>query len=308
MSTVLLTGGTGMIGTQIVKRLTERGYSVIVLTRNKSNKKGNIRYAHWDVEKETIDMDAVAEADFIMHLAGANIAGKRWTEERKRTIIESRVKSGELLVKTLSTINHKVKVFVSASAIGWYGADPVIPNSHPFEETFSHAKDFLGDACYKWEQSILPVTDLGIRLAIFRTGIVLSNEGGALKEFKRSLKLGVAAILGSGKQIISWIHIDDLVELYIKGIEDTAFEGIYNAVAPDPVSNKVFMKELAKESNKNFFLTIPVPQFVLKIILGEMSTEVLKSTTVSSSKAQHAGFKFSYPTIHAAIEQLLAQK
>ena len=189
---------------------------------------------------------------------------------------------------------------VSASAIGWYGPDRILPNPTPFAESDPADESFLGSTCRQWEESIEPVTQSGKRLVKLRIGIVLSKDGGALKEFIKPLKFGVAAILGSGKQIISWIHIDDLVQLFITAMEIETWQGTYNAVAPNPVSNKELTLQLAK-SRKKFFIPIHVPTFILKIMLGEMSVEILKSATVSSQKVQKAGFQFSFPTIKDAL-------
>ncbi|GAB3431829.1 TIGR01777 family oxidoreductase [Niabella aquatica] len=309
MSTVLITGGTGLIGTALVKKLTENGYEVIILTRSpKKSKNEGISYAWWNTDRQVIDEKAIAAADHIIHLAGANVGEKRWTQKRKKEIVDSRVKSGELICTALQKTNHKVSSFISASAIGWYGPDLAIPNPHPFKEEALHADDFLGSTCYKWEQSVSPVKEMGIRLCCIRTGIVLSADGGALKEFLNPLKYGVAAVPGSGKQIVSWIHIDDLAALYIEAMENTAYEGAYNAVAPHPVSTKHLVTALAKAVNGKFHITVPVPALALKILLGEMSVEVLKSVTVNSQKVQDAGFRFVYQDIESAVGQVIAAR
>ena len=307
MATVLLTGGTGMIGTHLQKFLVEKGYSVIVLARDDAdaNSQGpNTTYAKWNVEKGGIDKDAIASADYIIHLAGANVAGKRWTNKRKKEIVESRTKSADLLATSLTQIPNKVKAVISASAIGWYGHDTAQSKLHGFKEDAPSANDFLGNTCKAWEDSISPVLKLSKRLAIFRFGIVLSKEGGALSEFKKSLKFGVAAILGNGKQIISWIHIDDLCRLLLFAIEHEYISGVYNAVAPQPVSNKSFTLLLAKTMRGKFFIPVHVPVFALKLRLGEMSVEVLKSATVSSEKISDTGFRSLYPSLQAALENL----
>ena len=303
MATITITGGTGLIGAVLTKKLLEKGHDVIVLTRQPQPAKGKIHYKVWDVANGQIDTTAITEADYLVHLAGANVADGRWTEKRKQLIVDSRVKSGELLTKTLNSQPNRVKAVISASGIGWYGPDPQIPNPRPFVETDQAATDFLGATCRLWEESILPVTTLGKRLVIFRTGVVLSNKGGAYAEFKKPVKLGAATILGKGNQVISWIHLDDVVRLYTAAIEDSRWQGVYNAVAPHPVSNKELILEIAKQRRK-FYIPFQVPSFALKIALGEMSVEVLKSATVSSQKAEAEGFHFLYPTIGKAVSKL----
>lgn len=304
MATVLITGGTGMIGSMLSKALLAKGYSIIILTRKaKPSADNGISYKEWNIEKGTIDQEAITGSDNIIHLAGANVAEGRWTDKRKKEIVDSRVSSGTLLVKSLKETPNKVRCVVSASAIGWYGADTQIPNPKPFVETDEADKSFLGSTCKLWENAIQPVTGLGKRLVIFRTGIVLSNEGGAYAEFIKPLNFGAATILGSGKQVVSWIHIDDLVRLFITAIEDENLNGVYNAVAPNPVTNTELILEMARQRSK-FYIPLHVPSFALKIALGEMSVEILKSATVSSKKIEATGFQFLYPSLPRALKQL----
>lgn len=308
MQTVLITGGTGFIGKALSQSLLQKGYAVIILSREAGKKAGpdGISYAVWNIAGQTIDRDAIVKADYIIHLAGAGVADQRWTKKRKQEIVDSRVNSGKLIVDSLRSIPNKVKAVISASGIGWYGEDELAaPNTsqtdpRKFVEQDPPAADFLGETCKKWEASIAPLKEIGKRVVTLRTGIVLGKEGGALKEFLRPLKFGVAAILGSGKQVISWIQMDDLVKMYIAAIENDTMEGVYNAVSPHPVTNKELTIQLAK-SRKRFYIPIHVPAFMLKMILGEMSIEILKSATVSAEKISSTGFQFDFPDINSAF-------
>ena len=308
MECILIAGGTGMIGTALIQELMLNGYDVIVLSRHSApqNRVGSsLTYASWDIKTQTIDQSAIQKADHIIHLAGAGIADKRWTKKRKQEILESRTSTSRLLVKALRECPNKVKTIVSASAIGWYGQDPVVRKPAGFVETDPAASDFLGLTCKKWEESIDKALSLGIRVVTLRTGIVLSSTGGALKEFKKPLKFGIAPILGNGKQIISWISINDLVRIYIHALQNERMKGVFNAVAPSPVSNKEFILTLAKTRRGSFYIPVKVPAFTLKIILGEMAIEVLKSATVNCDKIQNTGFTFQFPTVKATLENLL---
>jgi uncharacterized protein (TIGR01777 family) len=309
MARVLITGGTGLVGTAVKNLLLQKGYEVVLLTRSTVSDKG---YAHWDINAGTIDATAIAEADYIIHLAGAGVADKRWSVARKQEILDSRTKSSALLVKAFEETPNKVKAVISASAIGWYGPDNNNGDSNlvakGFVETNPSYPDFLGNTCAAWEASIAPVTantnGLQKRLVCLRTGIVLSKHGGALKEFLKPLAVRMAAVLGNGQQMISWIDVRDLAKMFVYAIEHENMSGSYNAVAPSPVSNKTLTKTLASVLYGKFYITTYVPSFVLKIMLGEMSIEVLKSTTVSAQKIQEAGFVFDYPEISKSLSTL----
>lgn len=310
MPSVLITGGTGLVGTAVKALLEQKGYEVVLLTRSKTPTKGQ---AHWDINAGTIDSTAIAAADYIIHLAGAGVADKRWSASRKQEILDSRTKSSALLVKALQETPNKVKAVISASAIGWYGPDNNDTHNNEgaaqgFVETDPSYPDFLGTTCAAWEASIAPVTantnGLQKRLVCLRTGIVLTKHGGALKEFLKPLAVRMAAVLGNGKQMISWIDVRDLAKMFVYALENENISGSYNAVAPAPVSNKTLTQTLAKVLYGSFYITTYVPSFVLKIMLGEMSIEVLKSTTVSAKKITEAGFVFDYPTITSSLATL----
>jgi uncharacterized protein (TIGR01777 family) len=306
MATVLITGGTGMIGSALGRLLLEREYKVIILSRNppkhdeKSYHKG-FQYATWHPANQTIDRAAVEEADYIVNLAGAAIGDKRWTDERKKELFDSRVQSANTLVKALKEIPNKVRAVVQASGTDWYPKDPVIPNNKPFVESDPNGEHFLGKLCDAWEAAIHPVTQMGKRLVIFRTGLVLSKSGGALDRFERPVRFGIAPILSGGEQIISWIHIEDLCRMYVYALEIDQMLGVYNAVAPTPVSNKTFMLELAVLLTGRFFVPVHVPAFALKMVYGELGASLLKSTTVSCLKISNAGFQFRFPTVESAL-------
>jgi hypothetical protein len=316
MHTVLITGGTGMIGTALCRHLLNEGYNVIILSRNPKEtaashalgteqnffrSSGKLYYARWDINRMTIDHAALQEADHVVHLAGAGVAQKRWTEARKKEIVDSRTRSSQLLLKCLSENPNKVKSVISASAIGWYGPDKGLP----FVEDDPASDDFLGQTCLQWEQSIETVQQLGKRLVKLRLGIALAKEGGALKEFIKPLRLGVAAILGKGTQMVSWVHIDDICRAFTYAIEQQSMSGAYNLTAPKPVDNRTLTLTLAKRHNGKAYVPFRVPSGLLKIVLGEMSVEVLKSATVSSEKITGTGFDFRFPDIEKAIHDLI---
>jgi uncharacterized protein (TIGR01777 family) len=307
MSTILITGGTGLLGSALTKLLIAKGHKIIILTRDEDlPPNSNVRYFHWDVKAQSVDMNAFTDAEYIVHLAGAGVADKRWTRDRKREILDSRTLSSALLVKTLREAPNNVKAVISASAIGYYGDDAKrLRKRKAFTEDMRPDKEFLGETCRLWEESIEPAAIDGLRLVKYRIGIVLSNKGGALPEFKKPVKFGIAGVLGSGQQMVSWVHIEDVCRLILFAIENEELQGVFNAVAPEPVRNKDLVLLLAEKMKGRFFVDMHIPAFALKLFLGEMSTEVLKSATVSSEKIRTAGFNFLYPTIESALEDLI---
>lgn len=306
MQTVLISGGTGMVGKYLTKFLTEKGYKVIVLSRKLAiNPLANssVSFAAWDIKKQEMDIAALQKADYIIHLAGAGVMEKKWTNEYKKEIVSSRVESAKLIIESLKKYPNKVQAVISASAIGFYGKDAEPPIS--FTEDAAADKSFLGETCRLWEESINPVTTLNKRLVKLRIGIVLGKNAGALKEFMAPLKFGMATILGNGKQMISWIHIEDLCRMFLFAIENNNMNAVYNAVAPQPVNNKTLMLTLAKKMNPFVYIPFYIPAFILKIMLGGRSIEVLKSAAVSCKKITDLGFSFLYPDINKAMDDLI---
>lgn len=305
MQTILITGGTGLVGGALSRLLLNKGYKVIILSRRAAGNakqviQNNLSFAHWDIKKQEIDIAALQAADYVIHLAGAGVMDKKWTAAYKQEIISSRADSAKLIVNSLRNNTNKVKAVISASAIGWYSSGE---NMHTEDEPADDS--FLGETCKLWEESMEPVTQLNKRLVKLRIGIVLSKDGGALKEFINPLRFGIAAILGSGKQVISWIHIDDLCNLFVYAIENGQLYGVYNAVAPNPVNNKNLTITLAKKMNGKFYLPVYAPAFILKLMLGGRSIEILKSAAVSCKKIQDTGFNFQFKTIETALKDLV---
>lgn len=303
MATVLITGGTGTIGRHLSKKLKDKGYKVVWLSRE-SNKAKEFPAYTWNIEKGEMETAAIETADYIIHLAGANIGEKRWTAKRKQLIINSRVKTGQLIFDKLKETKNKPKAFISASAIGYYGA---ITTDKIFSETDLPGSDFPGETCRLWEQTADNFKQYGIRTVKIRTGVVLTKQGGALAKMILPVKKGIGAAIGSGKQYLPWIHIDDLSGIYLKAIEDTQMNGAYNAVAPDHKTNKDFINTLARLLKKPFW-RFNFPGIVMKIIFGKMSAILLQGSRVSSEKIIKAGFIFKFPKLQSALEDLLIEK
>lgn len=297
--TVLISGGTGLIGSHLCRKLKAKGYSVAILSR--TTKQGTeIPTFVWDLEKGEIEKEAIETADYIIHLAGESLSEKRWTTKRKQEIIDSRVKTANLIFEKVKENKHKLKAFISASAIGYYGA---VTSEKIFQETDSPCNDFLGDTCRQWEQSADRFIEIGVRTVKIRSAIALTKRGGALAEMSKPFKWGIASAIGNGKQYIPWIHVDDLCGIYIKAIEDEKMNGAYNAVAPDHQTNKNFMKILARVLQKPFWFP-NVPAIALKIIFGKMSEVILKGSRVSSEKITLAGYHFLFPELEKALKDL----
>ncbi|MCR4031180.1 MULTISPECIES: TIGR01777 family oxidoreductase [Flavobacterium] len=294
---VLLTGGSGFIGKHLTDVLLEAGFSVSVLSRSKRENSPAIQYYKWDLNKSYIDEDAVLNADYIIHLAGEGIVEKRWTAKRKKAIVESRVKPIDVILSVLEKHNKKLEAFVSASGIGIYGA---ITSHKICIENMSPADDFLGTTCQKWESAVDKIGALNIRTVKIRTGIVLGKDEGFLKKLTPSFKAGFGAILGSGKQYLPWIHIDDLCNIYLKSIQDQNLEGPYNACITDNTTNSRFSKTFAKQFDYTIWLP-KIPPFFLKLVLGEMSEVILTGQRASSEKIQKTGFEFQFTDLEKTL-------
>ena len=299
MKTILITGGTGLVGSYLCKKLLEKGYNVNILSRN-SKPDADIPTYAWDVDKNEIEKAAIESADFIVHLAGANIGDQRWTNKRKQVIVDSRVKTGDLIFEKTKKIKNKIEAFVTASAIGYYGT---ITSNRIFRESDPPANDFLGQTCQRWEQSADRFKELGIRTVKIRTGVVLTREGGALSKMKAPIKIGLGSAIGNGQQYLPWIHIDDLCGIYIKAIEDNHMKGAYNAVAPEYITNKDFNAAIASVLQKPFWFP-NIPAIALKILFGKMSELLLKGSRVSAEKIMEE-YNFKFATLQSALTDLI---
>jgi len=294
---VLLTGGTGFVGKYLTDVLIEAGFSVSILSRSDRENTPRVTYYKWDIKKNYIDKNAVLNADYIIHLAGEGIVEKRWTKRRKKAIIESRVRPVEMIYSILEMNNKKLEAFISASGIGIYGA----LTSHKIcTENTPPADDFLGITCQKWENAADKIGSLNIRTVKIRTGIVFGKNEGFLKKMIPTFKSGFGAVLGSGKQYLPWIHIEDLCQIYLKSIEDTKLEGAYNACVTDNTTNSRFSKTMAKLYDYSIWIP-KVPAFVLKILLGQMSEAILTGQRVSSEKIQQTGFDFQFTDLEKTL-------
>ncbi|MBB1192122.1 TIGR01777 family protein [Flavobacterium sp. SOK18b] len=300
---VLISGGTGFIGRQLTTLLLSKGFTVSILTRTLRPNLEKVFYYKWDVENQTIDEQAVLRADFIIHLAGENIAEKRWTAKRKAAIIESREQSTLLLYTTIKKHNKKLDAFISASAVGIYGA---VNGEEICEETMLPENDFLGYTCQKWEDAIDFIENRNIRTVKLRTGLVLGKKDGVLNKLSTVFKLRLGSALGTGKQYMPWIHVDDLCEMYFHAMQNETMNGAYNAAIQDNTTNTIFSKTLA--CVYGYAIWLPnVPVFVLEFMMGEMSKIVLTGRRVSSEKIEQTGFQFQFKNLEGALRNCLTK-
>ncbi|MBN2869156.1 MAG: TIGR01777 family oxidoreductase [Flavobacteriaceae bacterium] len=295
---VLITGATGLIGTEIVKLCHNKNIAVNYLTTSPSKltKDENYKGFLWNPSKNEIDTDCIKDVDAIINLVGATIS-KRWTDTYKKEIVLSRTQSTQLLFNTLQNNPHHIKQIISASAIGVY---PDSLTNYYNEDETSISSSFLGQVVEKWEHAVDAFKEIGVEVTKVRIGLVLSKKGGALPQMVKPFKFGLGAALGTGKQWQSWIHIKDLASLFLYVLEEE-LTGVYNAVAPNPETNQALSKQIAKTLNMPFFLP-NVPRFVLKLVLGEMHILLFESQRVSSKKIEDTGFDFKYYNLKNALE------
>ncbi|MCT4698287.1 TIGR01777 family oxidoreductase [Tenacibaculum haliotis] len=292
MSKILITGGTGLIGKELQKKLISKNHEVVILSRNPKKKNEFL----WNISDGFIDGNAFKDITHIIHLAGAGIANKKWTNKRKQELINSRVKSANLLFTKIKELKIELKGFISASGIGYYGA---FTSEEIFSEDHISGNDFIAKVCIEWEKATHKFSQLNIPVTILRTGIVLAKSGGALPKINTPLFL---ATLGNGKQYMPWIHIDDLCNIYLKAVENIHFTGVYNAIAPEHETNKSFTKKLSKTIAKPIF-PLNAPSFILKMVLGEMSSILLKGSRVSSVKTS-AIYSFIFTDLKSALKNI----
>lgn len=295
---VLITGGTGFIGRYLTEKLLERGYTVSILTRSSKPSTEKVFYYVWDVDAQSIEESAVSNADYIIHLAGENIAEERWTSKRKAEILDSRIESARLIYNTLKKLNKRIDAFVSASGIGYYGA---VNGEGICTENTLPANDFVGTVCQKWEKSADLMAGLGIRTVKIRTGLVLGKDEGILKKLTPIFRRGFGSVLGSGRQYMPWIHVHDLCIMYIEAIKNEKMTGPYNATINDSTTNSIFSKELA--NSFGFSIWSPnVPAFLIRSILGERAVLLLTGRRVSSDKIKKLGFRFQFKNLSKALK------
>jgi uncharacterized protein (TIGR01777 family) len=299
-STVLITGGSGLVGKYLTSLLLSEGYKVSHLSRS-ANQFGKVRVFRWDTEKGILDPAVFEGVDWIIHLAGENIGEKRWTKVRKEEIVKSRVDSSKLLYRVITENGIKLKAYISASAVGYYGS---VTSEKIFTEDDLPGSDFLGTTCRKWEEGTDLFQNFGIRTIKIRTAVVLEKDDSALSKMMMPAKFGFLVQTGSGRQYMPWIHIIDLCNIYLKAIQDSNMNGAYNAVSSQHVTHKEFIKTLAHIMGK-FVFPLPLPDFVLGAALGEMSNVVLIGSRVSSEKLYHEEFRFLYDNLFEALNDII---
>jgi uncharacterized protein (TIGR01777 family) len=295
---ILITGATGMIGKKLISALYEKGHSIAVLAR-KSKPVKHAKVYLWDVYKGHIDPACIQGVDTVIHLAGENVAEKKWTKERKQKIIDSRVKSAELLQKLIKDSNAPVRTFISASGVAYYGdcGDEILT------ENSSNGYGFLAECCKLWEGAVDKGRTLGMRIIKFRIGFIMAKAEGALAALDKPIRFFAGAPLGSGRQWIPWVHVDDIISMFSAAVENPLFSGAYNACAPFPVTNETLTRAVAKALHRPVW-PIHVPEKVLEMILGKMSEVVTSSNNTSAQKLLDEGFIFKYTDLEDALTDI----
>ena len=301
MKSILITGGTGLIGSKLLDSIDKSVYNVYVLTRKKSYKENGVNYINWDPENSVLDISQIKNLYSVINLAGESIDGSRWTSNYKRKILDSRVNSTRLLFNKVKEMKELPKSFISASATGFYEVN----TDNPQAETDLPGNNFLSDVVQQWEKEILKFKSLGLRTTTFRIGLVLSKDGGVLKRLYPIFKFFLGVPIGSGKQMISWIHESDMIGLINMGIESNKLEGIYNAVAPEIITNTEFTKSLLKSLNRfSYPSIIKAPSFIVRILFGEQSDLVLNGLNISSEKIMQSNYKFKFTKLSSALNAI----
>jgi uncharacterized protein (TIGR01777 family) len=295
---ILITGGTGSIGKPLTNALLNEGYRVSHLSRKPGNDP-RVKTFLWDVSNSKIDEQCIDGVDIVIHLAGAAIADGRWSDKRKKELTESRTRSITLIYTSIKNRPNKVSSVISAAAVGYYGDR----GDELMTEESEPGTGFMPECCVAWENAIDEGKALGLRIVKFRTGVVLDKNGGALPQMAMPVKLFAGAAFGSGKQWIPWIHWQDAIGMYLQAISNINLTGVYNMVAPNPVTNKQLIKAIAHQLHKPLW-PINVPAFIFRLLLGEMSIIVLGSAKVSAQKIQEDGFVFKYPELTEALKQI----
>ena len=298
MKKILITGGTGLIGSRLTQLLRDKGYRVAHLVR--SPEKSSVEVYRWNPRENFIEDGALEDVAAVVHLAGLDISAKRWNQHVKDEILFSRVETARLLRRWSEEHQFRIPVFVSASGISYYGTtNPV----RPYEEQDNPGRDFMARVTVLWEQEAHAFTALDARVVTIRTGVVLARDRGALKKLALPVRLFVGAPLGSGQQVVNWIHLDDLCSLYLRAIDDESFQDAYNAVAPHPVTNEAFTNELARVLKRPRWAP-NVPAFLVRLISGEVAYVVLEGGAVSAGRVIESGFTFQYPTLSQALQAI----
>ena len=301
MKTILIAGGSGLVGTRITELLDSDEYRIIILTRFPKPPKGNITYLYWDIYKGVID-DRALYADYLINLTGDGIADSRWTTKRKKILIDSRVNGTLLIQSAMKKANRRFKAAVSASAIGYYGdqGDTIL------DERNNPGDEFLSTCCLLWENASEQLQEVTDYNRIVRVGLVLSTRGGALPKILMTKTVRLFNYFGNGKQYYSWIHIDDISRMFIHLLTERSDHSVYNGVAPRPLTNKKFTEEVRDAFGSG--IVLPAPALGLKIALGEMSKVVLNSNRVLPKNFTEVGFRFEFPDLTNAIKDLLVRE